>query len=475
MRWLSFARASYRPALEQAVLARYPRSVFVWMESPEEMREALLQEMPGQVGALVGPVKGNAAPINLAAAIVHDAHARMVVLAQPAPSGSLRSRAHRAGISEVIALEEQTKAAGPIRAYPQGEGSSARKAEGPAAGRGRSSEGRADPADDLDEVEPEAGCGRQEKVPTKQGGGAAQPRLKIARPAIDGRIPRIDSRPQQHGPNPCPVLCIASGRGGVGKSALSCLMAVVGARWGLRVGLLDLDLACGNDYAYFGLTGPAALDAMGDAGSVDPRLIASCGKVAQEGVSLWGPCARPENAELVGPLAGNLLDRVASQSDLVIVDAATAWTDAVAQAAQVADRLLLVCPEYGGQASSLSRVGGLAVRLGVARTRIVRIINLCNPKKDGESFINRADVGLEAARTIRILDGGVEADELIMEGHVADLATQDSELSRSVASCLAQILQELGRLPDCNEARRALEQHGHAGHRGIFGHRKEAM
>lgn len=465
MKWLAFARKSYRGELEAKIGAEYPGSSISWASSPEEMRETLAHGMPGQYAAAVGPVRGAQAPINLAAAIAQDAHATIVLLAQPRPSGSLRSRAAQAGISRVIALDIQPEEA--QQKAPDAEGArsraSARHERRQRAEKGASS-AAAPEAEDLDEVEsiPAAAASR----------GASKP-SRPERYRMDQELPRIDSS-IAHGPNPCPVLCVASGRGGVGKTALSCLMAATAARWGLKVSLMDFDLACGNAYACFGLPGPAALDQNLDM-QADAKTLAAQGKIATDGVSLWGSCLRPENAELVAPQAGNLLELVCRQSDLVIVDCATAWTDAVAQAAQLCDRLLLVCPESGGAASSLSRVGALAVRLGVARTRIVRIINLSNPKKTQEAFIDRADVGLEAARTFRVMDGGEETDELLMAGHVVELSAQDSELSRSVATCLAQILQELGRLPDCNDARRALEVHEHGQRRGFFSRRKEAM
>lgn len=463
MKWLAYARKSYQGELEAKIREEYPGSSFTWVSSPEEMREALAHGLPGQYAAVVGPVRGMQAPINLAAAVALDAHAAMVVLAQLAPSGSLRSRAAQAGIARVIALDVQPEEAAQkvpnpasaVVSAPAGE-QAKRTAETAASSLERDGIG------DLDEVE-------SVSSPPRSAAPAQKPHSR----RMDSELPRIDPV-LSHAPNPCPVLCVASGRGGVGKTALSCLMAATAARWGLKVALIDLDLACGNAYACFGLPGPAALDQSLDA-LADAKILAAQGKVAAEGILLWGSCLRPENAELVAPQAGNLIELVCRQVDLVIVDCATAWTDAVAQAAQMCDRLLLVCPESGGAASSLSRVGALAVRLGVARTRIVRIVNLANPKRTTEAFIDRADVGLEAARTFRVMDGGEETDELLMAGHVVELSTQDSELSRSVATCLAQILQELGRLPDCNDARRALESHEHGQRRGFFGRRKEAM
>jgi pilus assembly protein CpaE len=179
--------------------------------------------------------------------------------------------------------------------------------------------------------------------------------------------------------------------------------------------------------------------------------------------------------ELVMPHVATLLSYLASRFDMVLVDTSTTFTDGVAQAVQSCDRLLVVHDERPGAAASAARVSSLAVRLGVARTRIVRVANLGDPRVRPNAFEGRAEVGLETARLHRVVDGGVEAEELLSAGKVGELVAIDSEMVAGVSSLLAQILSELGRLPDDEGARKAAEPRSHKRRLQLFGKRREAV
>ena len=74
-------------------------------QDADELRRRLAESARGERSALVGLYKHGVSDVNLAAAIVSDGHAEKVVLASRSPSGSLRSRAARAGIDLVIDLD----------------------------------------------------------------------------------------------------------------------------------------------------------------------------------------------------------------------------------------------------------------------------------------------------------------------------------------------------------------------------------
>lgn len=251
-----------------------------------------------------------------------------------------------------------------------------------------------------------------------------------------------------------PVIALCSGRGGAGKTTIVAGMACAAARWGMRVAAVDLDLSCGNLHSCFGVrpvVDPTSL--VGEWGSEGHALFS-----ASPGVSVTAPCGRPEMSELVMPQAASLVARAAEEADLVLVDTSTTFTDAVAQAAQMCDRLVLVSDGAPGSMAAIARMGGLAVRLGVARTRISRLENRANPHAKTDFSLLRAEVGLEAARVFRVFDGGAEVSELIAAGQVASLMGLTGPFSRSVSAVTAQLLLELGRLPDDEEARRLSEE-----------------
>lgn len=273
--------------------------------------------------------------------------------------------------------------------------------------------------------------------PEMPGAGGAGPRATLG--PLEGRAPVV-------------VLC--SGRGGAGKTTLVAALASAASRWGLKVSALDLDFSCGNLHSFFGVR--AAVDPLRVAGQ--PGLEAEALFSAGSGVLTSAPCERPEMAELVMPQVAGMVAAAAGRSDLVLVDTSTTFTDAVAQAAQMADRLLLVTSGTVGVASSLARMGGLAVRLGVARTRIARLENRADPRTRADFSLARAEVGLEAARVFRVFDGGDEVSELMAAGRAADAVELGGPFSRSVETVAAQLLSELGRMPDCEEARHAAEE-----------------
>lgn len=83
----------------------------------EELRRRA-SDRPGAVWALVGSRSGGISDINAAAAIAADGYARSVSIVRRDASGSLRSRAARAGIDLVIDPSELGLASAPKAMAP---------------------------------------------------------------------------------------------------------------------------------------------------------------------------------------------------------------------------------------------------------------------------------------------------------------------------------------------------------------------
>lgn len=414
--WAIFADAESRLLMRRAADSLGETGGLLFAESADGLRHMVRTAAPGELGAIVGPAGRGVSDVNLAAALASDGNARCVVLASRDVSGSLRSRASRAGVDLVLDLDDL------------GEDGPATPAEAGDGGR--------------------RAAGAPPVLPP--------PAASVARP---------------HG---APVLTFCSGRGGVGKTAVVATAAAMAARWGMHACALDLDLACGNLFSCFGLPGGSDLARLADEGPVTPELVGRMGLAAASGLRILGPCERPEASELAMPRIGELIACVSQGCDLVLIDTSTTFTDATAQAAQMADRLVLVSDDRPGCVAALARMGGLAVRLGVARTRMARLENRANPRARIDFSLARAEVGLEAARVFRAFEGGVEVGEMLAAGHAVDLAESQSEFSESVATMLAQLLAELGRLPECEEAARAAEGEVPRRWRGLLGRRREA-
>lgn len=416
--WLGFAADAGRRDVRAALRHMAPEARVVFVQSPWELRERFLDEEPRQVGAIVGDTGEDVSAVNLAAALVRDGRAREVVLVARGASGSLRSRASRAGVTRVVDPANVALAPGHDGSLPR-------------------------------------------QVP---------PALVLPSEPSAPHVVETHSSSQV-----APVLVIASGRGGVGKSSLVAMLATVAGEWGMEVAAVDLDLSCGNLHTCFGIVRIPDLAQIVRDGATNPQDMGRVGARCSERVRLWGPCERPEMAEVVMPHVAELLSYLSTRFDLVVVDTSTTFTDAVAQAAQACDRLFVVHDGRVGAVASAARMSALAVRLGVARTRIVRVEDLADPRVRRSPFEGRAEVGLETARLCRVVDGGAEAEELLLSGKVSELVSCGGELVDDVSSLLAQTLSELGRLPDSDAARKAAQ--GPTRRRGLqlFGKRREVL
>lgn len=492
-RWLGFCESSERTELARALRLVNPHASLAFAHNAEELREMVLGHNRGRIGVIVGLTPAGVSDVNLAAALAQDGVASEVVLVARHASGSLKSRALSAGVSDVIDLsllpaldgsevpglgmDEPDLPAEDVPttlAMPQTPRPSAVPEVLPAQ---RTTVGR--PRRTLQAARDERAGGLEpwsgQWHVVEEGGfgaGAAGSGGEQTPVQPPSRGASAVSQPLAGGRRGV-VLTFVSGRGGVGKTSLVALFGAIAASWGMRVALCDLDLTCGNLFSLFGLPRGADLSQATRAGAPNAADLQRMGQSVDDKVRLWGPCDKPEMAEVVMPQVSSVIRLISARYDLVLVDTSTAFTDAVAQAAQAADRLLLVSDGGTGTAAALARLGALAVRLGVARTRIVRIGNRCDPKGRDEVVLNRANVGLETARDFRVLDGGPEVAELMGAGRAVDVAESCPGLGSSAASALAKVLGEMGRLPACEDAARAAQEEPPR-RRRLFGRRRRA-
>ena len=475
--WIAFSRAQDRQLVEGAHAHMKASTPLFYARSASELRTLIHDEEPRAVGVIVGPCPAGVSEMNLAAAIAHDGNASEVVLVVADASGSLRSRAMRAGISRV--LDAGVLAELPVvpelpvmpelregAANGESTGGASSKDEPSSAGRReeRMPSNEREAVGDASLSAPWPNEADEVPVPTPSSGGHDH----------DPAAPRMGmGAPQEEGGS---VITLVSGRGGVGKTTICALMGAIAASWGLRVALVDLDLSCGNLGSCFAVERVHDLARLARSEQADlSHVIDSCGSDCASGITLWGPCERPEHAETVMPLATPLIRHLRTTHDLVLVDCSTTCTDAVAQAMQATDRLVCVYGSGGGGIASLSRTSALAVRLGVARTRIVRVEARCEPRAWGKPFDPCVEIGLETARAYRVVEGEPDVMELISSGGTSDLSSLEEDLSRSVATLLASLLKELGNLPHVEMAERAAS--GGLVRRAfpLFGRRREAV
>ena len=320
-------------------------------------------------------------------------------------------------------------------------------------------------ADELDEVEGFAGagepCAAASLASEQQPGQPAMPAWaqRVTAAGETGMLPPASVSPVPAPSAPAlpadaaapqhraPVICAISGSGGCGKSTIVATMAHASSLLGLRAAVLDLDLMFGNLYDLLGVDAPrdmAALIEPSAAGALtEPDIVATSMRVAP-GVTLWGPVAAPEQAELMARPVELLLDVLRRESDVVFIDTSVFWGDAVAAAVAASDRCLVVGDAAVSSATSASRVIELASRVGVPRTRMSAVFNRFGARGADEDVAMRFEIACALSSKIRIVDGGQDLAALMAFGRADEAVGQTSAFATSVREATREMLVELG-------------------------------
>lgn len=239
-----------------------------------------------------------------------------------------------------------------------------------------------------------------------------------------------------------PIICFTSGRGAMGKTTLACAAAALFAQAHVRCALIDLDLSCGNAARAFGIEHPFDLARL----YASPQLLEIIDKSAvyvNDNLALWGPCEKPETAELVNDAIPALISYATNNFDVVVIDTSTTFTDAACQAVQAADRVMIIHDDMYDALSSLGRTSALVVRLGVARTRICRVQNYANAHAKLDFDFARGEIGLEGASVYGICDGGSDIGELMSLGNMLDICAGNSTFIKSVQTMVTELAHSL--------------------------------
>lgn len=320
-------------------------------------------------------------------------------------------------------------------------------------------------ADELDEVEGFAGAG--EPCAAVSLASEPQPR-QPAMPAWAQRVTTAGETgmlsPASASPVPAPsapalsadasipsrrapVVCAVSGSGGCGKSTIVATMAHAASLLGLRAAVLDLDLMFGNLYDLLGVDAPhdmaTLIEPSATGALAEPDVVAASMRVAP-GVTLWGPVAAPEKAELMARPVELLLDVLRRESDVVFVDTSVFWGDAVAAAVAASDRCLVVGDAAVSSATSASRVIELASRVGVPRTRMSAVFNRFGARGADEDVAMRFEIACALSSKIRIADGGQDLAALMAFGRADEAVGQTSAFATSAREATREMLVELG-------------------------------
>ena len=263
-------------------------------------------------------------------------------------------------------------------------------------------------------------------------------------PTSSAPAPLADTASTSHR---APVICAISGSGGCGKSTIVATMAHAASLLGLRAAVLDLDLMFGNLYDLLGADAPhdmATLIEPSVAGALAEQDVVAASMRVAPGVTLWGPVAAPERAELMARPVELLLDILRRESDVVLIDTSVFWGDAVAAAVAACDRCLVVGDAAVSSATSAARVIELASRVGVPRTRMSAVFNRFGARGADEDVAMRFEIACALSSKIRIADGGQDLAALMAFGRADEAVGQTSAFATSMREATREMLVELG-------------------------------
>ena len=263
-------------------------------------------------------------------------------------------------------------------------------------------------------------------------------------PTSSAPAPLADTASTSHR---APVICAVSGSGGCGKSTIVATMAHAASLLGLRAAVLDLDLMFGNLYDLLGADAPhdmATLIEPSVAGALAEQDVVAASMRVAPGVTLWGPVAAPERAELMARPVELLLDILRRESDVVLIDTSVFWGDAVAAAVAACDRCLVVGDAAVSSATSAARVIELASRVGVPRTRMSAVFNRFGARGADEDVAMRFEIACALSSKIRIANGGQDLAALMAFGRADEAVGQTSAFATSVREATREMLVELG-------------------------------
>jgi flagellar biosynthesis protein FlhG len=235
------------------------------------------------------------------------------------------------------------------------------------------------------------------------------------------------SRPRKTIPR-ARITAVTSGKGGVGKTFVSCNLAAALARQGLRVLLLDADLGLANVDVLLNLTpkitlhdvftGKSSLeDAILPAPGGFSALLAGSGMVEY---SRMTPQVRQQFLEVI--------DTVAPRYDHVILDTGAGISDVVLYAVSLADEVLVVATsEPTSMTDAYATIKVLATTQ--ARVRVQLVINQTRRHGEGRAVYQQLQQVVD-----RFVNPGLAAAvRLELLGQVPlDIAVRDSVLRRQL-------------------------------------------
>ncbi|MCL2756895.1 MAG: AAA family ATPase [Coriobacteriia bacterium] len=230
------------------------------------------------------------------------------------------------------------------------------------------------------------------------------------------------------------AVAFVSGRGGVGKSTLSLLTALLLYKRGLKTVLIDLDLQFG-DLAYcVGQVPQSALQCM----SIETALNGpERPQPSSERLCLIEAPSRPEQAEEYVEEISGLIRSLKTVADYVVVNTGSFWSELQAILAQSVDHLVFVMDQRATSIRGCKQVVDLCVRLQIPSVRFSFLLNRC--ARHAPFTALDVSMALGGSEVFTIADGGPIVDEMLSLGCPHELLESDAALRSSFDQLLKSL------------------------------------
>jgi pilus assembly protein CpaE len=205
-------------------------------------------------------------------------------------------------------------------------------------------------------------------------GPAAQPS-----PATAGTAERGAERSDPRGR----VVCVFSGKGGVGTSVVAANVATALAVGGSMVAMVDLNLQYGDLRMLFRLEAhPVSIDSLTHSdGHLDRQAVERAMATSDAGVRVLLAPSRPDSGDLVTPaVLDGILLHLARAYDYLVIDSPAHLDERVVGVMEVADDILLVSSSGLTSVKDTKVTLKLLQSLGVDRDHVALVLNQPRPR-----------------------------------------------------------------------------------------------
>lgn len=191
---------------------------------------------------------------------------------------------------------------------------------------------------------------------------------------------------------PLPSIVVASGKGGVGKTQLSCGLAIALARAGIKVLLLDLDMGLANVHITLGLEARATVADLLAGGSLEDCLV-----TGPEGIRILPAASGAADLAAAGPRErARLLEALATAPDharVIVADLGAGAAPTVLDLLSLGDLPLVVTtPEPTAFTDAYALAKLLAQRDREAAMRLRLVTNRTRTHEDAQDVADRLSV-----------------------------------------------------------------------------------